>query len=112
MKNRLKFIIFLSLLTLSLSFTINTFAQNDEKNQNTEGQATKDQRLGMLYRNSYDVFKDLRNDLGVYRDSILLEPGENYHPSSVAATGVGLMSLTIADKKIGKNVHWKKLDKL
>lgn len=99
MKNRLKFIIFLSLIALSLSFTINTFAQNDEKNQNTEVQAMKDERLSMLYRNSYDVFKDLRNDLGVYRDSILLEPGENYHPSSVAATGVGLMSLTIADKK-------------
>lgn len=52
-----------------------------------------------MFENSYEVFRDLRNDLGVYRDSILLEPGENYHPSSVASTGVGLMSLTIADKK-------------
>ncbi|MGX7150827.1 InlB B-repeat-containing protein [Enterococcus ureasiticus] len=99
MKNRPKFIAFLFLLVLSLSFAISSFAQNNEKNQNFEMKATKNEQLDRLFRNSYDVFKDLRNDLGVYRDSILLEPGENYHPSSVAATGVGLMSLTIADKK-------------
>lgn len=58
-----------------------------------------DQIISMLFRNSYDVFEQYRNEVGVYRDSILLFDGEPYHPSSIAATGIGLMSLAIADKK-------------
>lgn len=99
MKNIVKFITFLSLITVSLSFSVPTFAQEDDKKQALEAQVSQDDVLNMLFSNSYDVFRDLRNDIGVYRDSVLLEPGENYHPSSVAATGIGLMSLTIADKK-------------
>lgn len=99
MKNIVKFVTVLSLITTSLSFTVPIFAQEDDKNQKLEVQASNDDVLNMLFSNSYAVFSDLRNDKGVYRDSILLEPGENYHPSSVAATGIGLMSLTIADKK-------------
>lgn len=55
--------------------------------------------LEMLFRNSYEVFDQYRYDNGVYRDSILLFDGTPYHPSSIAASGIGLMSLPIADKK-------------
>lgn len=83
------------LLIVSLSFT-EAFAVEETKSNTA---AIDEELLGQLFRNSYEVFKDLRNEAGVYRDSILLEPGDNYHPSSVASTGIGLMSLTIADKK-------------
>lgn len=99
MKKILKLATFLFLLILSFSYSMNAFAQTNVKTQNLTAQLSDKEITDMLFKNSYEVFKDLRNDLGVYRDSILLEAGENYHPSSVAATGVGLMSLAIADKK-------------
>lgn len=99
MKIRIKLVTLLFILGLLIAFTTTAFAQGDNKKEGLEVQATEKETLDRLFANSYEVFRDLRNDLGVYRDSILLEPGENYHPSSVASTGVGLMSLTIADKK-------------
>jgi len=52
--------------------------------------------IEVLFRNSFEVFESLRNDKGVYRDSKVFE-GEDFHPSSVATTGMGLISLCIAD---------------
>lgn len=52
--------------------------------------------LAQLFRNSYTVFESLRNDYGVYRDATLFT-GTDYHPCSVASTGMGLISLCIAD---------------
>ncbi|MEF9938309.1 hypothetical protein, partial [Carnobacterium sp.] len=87
MKIRIKLVTLLFILALSVVFTNTGFAQGDNKTEELEVQATEKETLDRLFENSYEVFRDLRNDLGVYRDSILLEPGENYHPSSVASTG-------------------------
>ncbi|MEG0160577.1 MAG: hypothetical protein RR688_14445, partial [Carnobacterium sp.] len=87
MKIRIKLVTLLFILGLLIAFTTTAFAQGDNKKEGLEVQATEKETLDRLFANSYEVFRDLRNDLGVYRDSILLEPGENYHPSSVASTG-------------------------
>lgn len=55
--------------------------------------------LNRVFRNSYEVFDQYRHDTGVYKDSILLYDGIPFHPSSIAASGIGFMSLAIADKK-------------
>lgn len=68
------------LLFTSISQTL--FAQTDTLNQ--------------LFRNSYSVFELQRNDLGIYRDSKLFGSNPDYHPSSVANIGMGLVSLCIA----------------
>ena len=52
--------------------------------------------LNLLFRNSYSTFDVMRNELGIYRDSKLFF-GSDYHPSSVASIGMGLVSLCIAD---------------
>ena len=65
----------------------------------TSENMSDDEIINMLFENCYDVFTQYRNEVGIYRDSILLFDGTPYHPSSIAATGIGLMSLTIADKK-------------
>ena len=77
-----------------------------DDNINAEGESSltpehmsDDEIINMLFENCYDVFTQYRNEVGIYRDSILLFDGTPYHPSSIAATGIGLMSLTIADKK-------------
>lgn len=99
MKNIIKLVSFIFLIVLSLTVAGPVFAQTNSTLQNPEIQPADKEVLDKLYKNSYEVFRDLRNDLGVYRDSVLLEAGANYHPSSVAASGIGLMSLAIADKK-------------
>ena len=52
--------------------------------------------IDKLFRSSYHVLELQRNGIGVYRDSKLFT-GADYHPSSVANVGIGLISLCIAD---------------
>lgn len=52
--------------------------------------------IDKLFRSSYHVWELQRNGIGVYRDSKLFT-GNDYHPSSVANVGIGLISLCIAD---------------
>lgn len=52
--------------------------------------------MDSLYRNSYTVFELQRLPNGMYRDSKLLS-GIDYHPISIANTGMGMISLCIAD---------------
>ncbi|MDW3649884.1 MAG: T9SS type A sorting domain-containing protein [Bacteroidia bacterium] len=49
-----------------------------------------------LFRDAYEVMRILRSETGVYRDSWILD-GAPYHPASVATTGMGIISLCIAD---------------
>ena len=49
-----------------------------------------------LFRNSYKVFEIQRLSNGMYRDAKVFS-GDDYHPVSVANTGMGLISLCIAD---------------
>jgi hypothetical protein len=60
------------------------------------GLNAQDSTLGKLFRSSYHVWELQRNGIGVYRDSKLFA-GADYHPSSVANVGIGLISLCIAD---------------
>ena len=53
--------------------------------------------LNELFKNAYEVFELLRNEQGIYRDSKVFA-GSDYHPSSVASIGMGLISLCIADQ--------------
>lgn len=53
-------------------------------------------QIDTLYRNSYTVFELERLPNGMYRDSKLFS-GTDYHPISIANTGMGLISLCIAD---------------
>jgi hypothetical protein len=53
--------------------------------------------LASLFRNSYRVYEMQRNARGIYRDSKLFN-GTDYHPSSVANIGIGLISLCVADR--------------
>lgn len=50
-----------------------------------------------LLENTYKLYDYQRQYNGVYRDSKIIN-GTDYHPSSVATTGVGLISLCIADR--------------
>ena len=58
--------------------------------------AAQEVSLDTLFKNSYRTIDLMRNHWGVYRDSKIFE-GEDYHPSSVASIGVGLIALCIAD---------------
>lgn len=49
-----------------------------------------------LFRNAFAVFQHLRAETGVYTDGAVFQ-GEPFHPASVATTGMGLVSLCIAD---------------
>ena len=53
--------------------------------------------LSNLFRNAYSVFELLRNDKGIYRDSKVFN-GTDFHPSSVASIGMGLISICIAEE--------------
>lgn len=52
--------------------------------------------IDSLFRNSYTVFELQRLTNGMYRDAKLFS-GTDYHPISTANTGMGLISLCIAD---------------
>ena len=49
-----------------------------------------------LLRNSLEVFQLLRQENGVYLDALAIDR-VSFHPASVATTGMGLISLCIAD---------------
>ncbi|WP_108808277.1 T9SS type A sorting domain-containing protein [Aquimarina spinulae] len=87
------------------------FAHNNNKNANSfyfdDVQFTSERvypvdnsrTLPQLMKNSYEVFKLLRTEKGVYRDSKRLFDNNDYHPGSTAATGMGLVTLCIANEK-------------
>jgi len=53
-------------------------------------------QIDSLFRNSYTVFELQRLPNGMYRDAKLFS-GTDYHPISISNTGMGLISLCIAD---------------
>lgn len=53
---------------------------------------------GTLYRNAFEALHFLRAPSGVYADATVFEDTP-YHPSSVATTGMGLISLCIAEQE-------------
>ncbi|TLX75771.1 T9SS type A sorting domain-containing protein [Labilibacter sediminis] len=75
------------LLTLSVSIFLNSsiFSQNENPT------------LTKLFEDTYHLYELMRNDKGIYRDSKIIDGGNDFHPASVANIGVGLVSLCIAD---------------
>jgi hypothetical protein len=62
-----------------------------------------------LFQNSYKLYKDIRKSNGVYLDALALN-GAGAKPAAIAANGIGLMSLCIADAmyiKTGDAVNWE-----
>ncbi len=62
-----------------------------------------------LFQNSYKLYKDIRKSNGVYLDALALY-GAGAKPAAIAANGIGLMSLCIADAmylKTGDAVNWE-----
>ncbi len=55
-----------------------------------------DPQIDSLFRNSFSVFELQRLPNGMYRDSRLFT-GVDFHPISIANTGMGLIALCIAD---------------
>lgn len=53
--------------------------------------------MDKLFANSYKAFQLMRFENGMYRDSIRFD-GNDFHPASMACTGMGLISLCIADR--------------
>ncbi len=60
-------------------------------------EATAQVSTDQLLLNTYNLYDSQRQYNGVYRDSKIIN-GADYHPSSVANTGVGLISLCVADR--------------
>ena len=52
--------------------------------------------IDTLFMNSFEVFNQQRLSNGMYRDAKLFS-GADYHPISISNTGMGLISLCIAD---------------
>ncbi|NDP26947.1 MAG: T9SS type A sorting domain-containing protein [Flavobacterium sp.] len=62
-----------------------------------------------LFQNSYLLYKGIRMSNGVYLDALALN-GAGPKPAAIAANGIGLMSLCIADAmyiKTGDAVNWQ-----
>jgi len=62
-----------------------------------------------LFQNSYKLYKDIRKSNGVYLDALALN-GAGAKPAAIAANGIGLMSLCIANAmylKTGDAVNWE-----
>jgi hypothetical protein len=62
-----------------------------------------------LFHNSYLLYEDIRKSNGVYLDALALN-GAGAKPAAIAANGIGLMSLCIADAmytKTGDAVNWE-----
>ena len=53
--------------------------------------------LPTLFHDSFTFFQLLRQENGIYRDALRFD-GYHIHPASISATGMGLVSLCIADK--------------
>ena len=71
----------------------------------SEGKATGDvptistssSELTELFRASFALYEGMRNNHGIYRDKSRFDSNNQDIPSSVAAIGIGLISLTIGD---------------
>lgn len=77
------------------------FACNLVHSQNT------DPTISRLFQNSYQVYNAMRLPGGIYLDAMAI--GVSNKPAGLAANGVGLISLCIADamyKKTGDAVNW------
>ncbi|MEM6800230.1 MAG: hypothetical protein AAF696_02440, partial [Bacteroidota bacterium] len=59
-------------------------------------QAQINDTITELFHNAYRVYQLQRSNDGMYRDSKLFD-GLDFHPVSIANTGIGLVSLCIAD---------------
>ena len=62
-----------------------------------------------LFQNSYKLYKDIRKSNGVYLDALAIN-GAGAKPAAIAANGIGLMSLCIADAmyvKTGDVINWE-----
>jgi hypothetical protein len=69
---------------------------------------TADSIITKLFRDSYFVIKSMRQDNGIYLDALKLKTDEK--PAAIAANGVGLVSLCIADsmyKQTGDTINWE-----
>jgi hypothetical protein len=70
---------------------------------------TQDSIITKLFTNSYYTIKSVRQPNGVYLDALLIS-GTEEKPASIAANGIGLISLCIADsmfKKTKDSVNWE-----
>ena len=68
---------------------------------------TPDPTISKLFQNSYRVIDGMRLSGGIYLDALAINTGPK--PAALAANGVGLISLCIADamyKKTGDAVNW------
>ena len=62
-----------------------------------------------LFQNSYLLYKNIRKSNGIYLDALAMN-GADAKPASIAANGIGLMSLCIADamySKTGDAINWE-----
>ena len=68
---------------------------------------TPDPTITTLFQNSYKVIDAMRLPGGIYLDALAISTGDK--PAALAANGVGLLSLCIADamcKKTGDAINW------
>ena len=68
---------------------------------------TPNSTITTLFQNSYKVIDAMRLPGGIYLDALAINTGDK--PAALAANGVGLVSLCIADamyKKTGDAVNW------
>jgi hypothetical protein len=71
-------------------------AYSTSTEENIQTLSTNTDYADLLFRSSFDAFQSLRAETGVYKDAAVFE-GEQFHPASVATTGMGLISLCIGD---------------
>ena len=74
---------------------------------NISNAQTADPTVTKLFQNSYKVIDAMRLSGGIYLDALAINTGAK--PAALAANGVGLISLCIADamyKKTGDAVNW------
>ena len=77
--------------------TVRSYDEYEESDYSNIVLYEQDYGIDKIYKSSFNFFQALRNSKGLYRDSLAFD-GNQYHPSSIAATGMGLISLCIADK--------------
>ena len=90
---------------VGLSSDINIYFDDIIVNNNPNAVTFVDE----LFQNSYKLYKDIRKSNGVYLDALALN-GAGAKPAAIAANGIGLMSLCIADAmyaKTGDAVNWE-----
>ncbi|MFK7923685.1 MAG: T9SS type A sorting domain-containing protein [Bacteroidia bacterium] len=81
-------------LGLTLVLLLMAFKPNPRPTNYVAPQSTM--VVDTLFENSFALFQQLRHSTGVYSDALRFQ-GAQFHPASVATTGMGLISLCIAD---------------